>query len=374
MSPQTSTSPLECPPAGARCEGHGCRELAASVLESRNFCLEHFLAAAYAEIESRNDRLKTKTYNAAASEEFRAFLGVCSRQAKRLAELTSASDPKLQARLLDILLRAADLTARLRRGPRIEASLPVWLRREDPGRTWEEESCTTAVSRHGAGLECRHFIEAGGTLVVSRRDNGRTAKARVAYCRFDAHGRRQVGIEFLDREDFWELDANSAQVLSNAAFRRKSKDDTTGRRVTPAAGGSKMTRARQAPVECLDEAARWIQQEREFWHALEKKDIRALRRFCSDHFVWVSESGRHERRAVLDNTRDLHNCGAVPDNFQVAKLSDHFVLVTYRASRTCAGHKESVNEEWHTSLWHDAVTQAQIALHQVSQVPVVGRR
>jgi hypothetical protein len=53
-------------------------------------------------------------------------------------------------------------------------------------------------------LVCRHAVEAGGRVVLCRRDKGSRAQARVVYCRYDGDGRRQIGVELLDRDDFWE--------------------------------------------------------------------------------------------------------------------------------------------------------------------------
>ena len=32
----------------------------------------------------------------------------------------------------------------------------------------------------------------------------RRAQARVVYCKYDGDGRRQIGVELLDRDDFWD--------------------------------------------------------------------------------------------------------------------------------------------------------------------------
>jgi hypothetical protein len=88
--------------------------------------------------------------------------------------------------------------------PRLEASVPVWLRREDARHTWEEETWTSTVSRHGAGFVCRHSVEINGIVVLCRRDKGYRVQARVVYSRLDAEGRRQVGVELLGRDDFWD--------------------------------------------------------------------------------------------------------------------------------------------------------------------------
>jgi type II secretory pathway predicted ATPase ExeA len=91
------------------------------------------------------------------------------------------------------------------------ASVPVWLRSEHLGPIWEEETEARVLSLHGAGLRSRHFVLTGSTLVVTRRDNGRRANARVRYCRYDGDGKRELGIEFIDEGNFWDLDWNSSE-------------------------------------------------------------------------------------------------------------------------------------------------------------------
>jgi hypothetical protein len=140
----------------------------------------------------------------AATESFKKFLTSCATQVKDLVESEQTAQLPRKERLLDILLLISQLNQRLRRSPRTAASVPLWLRREDPEQTWEEETWTSSISRHGAGLICRHRVEPGRTLFLCRRDKGGRAEARVVYSRFDSGGDRQIGVEILDRDDFWD--------------------------------------------------------------------------------------------------------------------------------------------------------------------------
>jgi len=93
-----------------------------------------------------------------------------------------------------------------RRSARVPVAFRLWLRREQRGCTWEEETETQLVSRYGAGLECRHRIEPGAQLALTRRDTGQRATARVAYSRYNEHGCREIGLELVGCDNFWELD------------------------------------------------------------------------------------------------------------------------------------------------------------------------
>jgi hypothetical protein len=188
---------------GIFCSSEACGEAAVADFDARRLCMEHFLVVCFQELEARNERLKS---NAADPEtdSLKKFLSASVEQVQKLSECDQFTDAQTKSQLLEFLLRASQLSKRLRRSPRLSSTVPVWLRREDPSRTWEEETWTVTISRHGAGLVCRHPVEAGGTVVLCRRDKGSRVQARVVYCRYDGDGRRQIGVELLDRDDFWD--------------------------------------------------------------------------------------------------------------------------------------------------------------------------
>ena len=100
-----------------------------------------------------------------------------------------------------------------RRSPRRLASFPLWLRNEKPSSIWEEETETQMVSRYGACLRCRHLVQPEAIVVILRRDNGQRAQARVKYCRYNSDGFRELGIEFVGKDNFWDLNWNPAATV-----------------------------------------------------------------------------------------------------------------------------------------------------------------
>jgi hypothetical protein len=188
---------------GTFCSSEACSEPSVADFDARHLCMEHFLVVCFRELEARNERLKNQPADA-ETDSFKNFLNASVDQVRKLSEIDRFTDSQTKSQLLEFLLRASQLSKSLRRSPRRSASVPVWLRREDPSRTWEEETWTVTVSQHGAGLVCRHPVEAGGKVVLCRRDKGSRVQARVVYCRYDGDGRRQIGVELLDRDDFWD--------------------------------------------------------------------------------------------------------------------------------------------------------------------------
>jgi hypothetical protein len=180
-----------------------------STTDGKGSGIEQFVSHFTDEIASRYDRVKQEDFPEDTTAAFRDFLAGCGQEAKALAESDKATDSRQRERLLDLLLRIGDANQRLRRSARAKSAFPVWLRREDPGRTWEEETWTSTVSRYGAGFVCKHAVDVGGRVVLCRRDKGTRSEARVVYAQLDAEGRRQIGVEILDQEDFWGLNRNT---------------------------------------------------------------------------------------------------------------------------------------------------------------------
>ena len=195
----------------SQCSIEGCRHTVASEVESQPFCAVHFASAALHEMEARGACLKAQPVDSSSLSSLKKFLINCTEQAQMLCDAQSGAVQD-QSRLKEVLRRAATLGKNLRRSPRLEACVPVWLRREDPRHTWEEETWTSTVSLHGAGFVCRHSVEINGTVVLCRRDKGSRVEARVVYSRFDSEGRRHIGVELVGREDFWDLPKLAATV------------------------------------------------------------------------------------------------------------------------------------------------------------------
>ncbi len=214
MATRAEISPSD---AASHCETHRCSVApcegdVAAELESKPLCVEHFLTFSIAELESRSRKLRDESFESSETTAFRDLISSCAQQAHRLSEDERNADTRIKARLLDILLRASQLGQSLRRGPRVESAVSVYVRREESGRTWEEETWTSTLSLHGAGLVCRHLVEKGGMVILCRKDKGERARARVVYCHYDGQGRRQIGVEFLDRPDFWDFSKQSLRT------------------------------------------------------------------------------------------------------------------------------------------------------------------
>lgn len=188
-----------------QCSASGCEQPAVTSLESRPLCRDHFISTCYAEMEECTQRLQDQQSRYAESESVRQLLADCARGAADLAQTTERLENLQRAQLLDILLWAGELSRRLRRSARKPIRVHVRLRSEKLGRTWEEDTETQMLSRHGAMLECQHPVETGEILEVVRLDTGKQAQARVVWYRRKGSGRVEIGLAFPDSENFWDF-------------------------------------------------------------------------------------------------------------------------------------------------------------------------
>jgi hypothetical protein len=188
----------------SHCDVASCGEAAAAEVDARQYCTEHFFTISFQHMQERHGRLKSQSFDPAAVTPFKTLLSSWKQEAKRLSEDAAADTAAKKARVITCMNWVSQAEKSLRRSPRVATAVPVWLRREDPRRTWEEDTWTSMVSRHGAGFVCRHPVETGGRVFLLRKDKGSRAEARVVYCRMDAEGSRQIGVELIDRDDFWD--------------------------------------------------------------------------------------------------------------------------------------------------------------------------
>jgi len=188
------------------CKADNCGQASAVSLEGELFCLQHFLATCYTRIDQYDAMRKGPGLDAARTEIVRRFIHESSRIADELEHTAQGLDNLDRAKLLHIILSASELGRHLRRSPRKAAAIAVHLSSERLGATWEEDTETVLVSRHGALVRCKHPAKAGETLHLIRADTGKKATARVAWQRPMENDDVRIGVEFVTCDNFWGLD------------------------------------------------------------------------------------------------------------------------------------------------------------------------
>ncbi len=134
------------------CSVAGCERSADATFEMRSFCREHFISTCYAGLEACTESLRERPFRDTTTESIQQFVHECVSQTNKLAQASKDLDNLERARLLDIVFWSSELGRRLRKSPRKVAFLPIRLRSEKPGHSWEEETETQLLSRYGALL------------------------------------------------------------------------------------------------------------------------------------------------------------------------------------------------------------------------------
>ena len=188
------------------CTASGCSRAATASLEDRPLCPLHFIDSCETELEMYHRLVKENRLGDVSPELARRFVNECAQKADSVEQGARDLDYRDRERLVNLIVLAAELGRYLRRSPRKVASIAVQVRSEKSGQRWEERTQTQVISRYGAIVKCQHYLETGESIGVLRLDNGRTADARVAWYGRNQYGESRVGIEFLNCDNFWELD------------------------------------------------------------------------------------------------------------------------------------------------------------------------
>lgn len=191
----------------------GCERSPAAELEVRALCRGHFITTCYELFDEYSRWLEENRFRESNTELVRRFLCECTRQATELSRNPADLDNLERARLLDLVLRASELSRQLRRSPRKVTSIPVRLTSEKLGRSWEEETVTRVISRFGASLACTHPVEVGDHLVLARLSGDSTVRARVVWRQPRPANQFEIGLEFMHCENFWGEDWNSGEAF-----------------------------------------------------------------------------------------------------------------------------------------------------------------
>lgn len=188
--------------SGEFCEYRGCDRPATSALTNRRYCGEHFIATGRAELSRFFQMVQENRLAEIPRETVRRWIDECVREADALDRRESGLDDSLRGQLQDLILSAVELGRNLRRSPRVVANIHLRV----GGGEWREETDTKLISRFGALITVHHPVAVNEMLTIVRPDRGRAVHARVAWIHKTAPQTSDVGIEFLDAENFWELD------------------------------------------------------------------------------------------------------------------------------------------------------------------------
>ena len=188
------------------CTSFGCSEPGHTELGGTAFCVGHFLTVCQTRLENYQELQQNRSLSEIGAASVHRFVRECTREADRLEGLNGEIQYHHRERLLDIMLLATELGRRIRRSVRKAAHIPLQLSLEMPGHPWTVDAETLLVSQHGALVELPRSLPVHHPLRVVRLDTFSQAQAHVAWYQRKQNGHIELGIEFVDCENFWQID------------------------------------------------------------------------------------------------------------------------------------------------------------------------
>lgn len=185
-----------------------CQRGAEATLGDRHLCLEHFTFSCFQQLDECERCFDAPLTLSENPDTLQQLLADLAQQATDLSKRRHDLNNLERARLTYIQVVAGELGRRLRRSPRRITVVPLRIRCEEPGLLWEQETQTKNISPRGALIHCTEPVKVGDKLWIWRLDTGRQATAQVVWQRSTSGRDREVGIEFVDCENFWGLDWN----------------------------------------------------------------------------------------------------------------------------------------------------------------------
>lgn len=202
----------------ARCNHPHCRKPSIAILENSSLCQSHFVAICYARLDEINELLDQKKLGGRELQMIRSFVDACTSPAFLQALRARDVKNRDRAQHLDIVVSAAHILTRLRRGPRIDLCVPLRLLGDPLADPRIEDTFTRTVSKHGAMFSCGNPYTRGELMDIVRLDTGDTAIARVAWHRPIGPGQHSVAIEILNSANFWRQNWASVSPEQQASF------------------------------------------------------------------------------------------------------------------------------------------------------------
>jgi len=197
-------------PLTTKCGIENCAQTPIGVLEGRPFCGAHFILTCHAQLDTYYARFRESHWREVSLEDVSRFIQESMKEADRIR-----LDKVDRARLLTVILSAADLGRHLRRSPRTDLVIPVRLLSEEPEDQWQEDTETVTVSRCGALVRSQHSAELDQRLSVLRPYEGLQAQARVAWSPPKKETNPVLAVEFIDSDNFWGLDWGAIEREQN---------------------------------------------------------------------------------------------------------------------------------------------------------------
>ena len=204
-----------------RCSWVGCSAPENATIDSRPFCLGHFLEIADRRLQSIDKTFKGEAGAREVPADIQSVLSQMISQMSLLAASTKRLDAKVRERLISLSTQAANLYEVALRPPRFNRSVPCQIRISISSSETPEKCTTLNVSQRGASVEISQSYPLKQAVTLEREDTGKRARAEVVWIKRKSAQAFIAGLAILDQDDFWGLGP-----LHGSMIRKPAKSHT----------------------------------------------------------------------------------------------------------------------------------------------------
>jgi len=191
------------------CASPGCSIGGEATLDGRRLCRDHFYETAARILDEHRACMqridpvgenRTRILNFASELISETTILVASAKFLRQEQ---------RDKYLELSLSATELYKRVQRDPRIARNMPILISRETESAGSQELTNTVNVSKRGACIATNGIWKSGESISIQRPHSQMRALARVVWVKKSEPSQFLMGLEILDKEDFWKLKLSS---------------------------------------------------------------------------------------------------------------------------------------------------------------------
>ena len=191
------------------CGWAGCGNRAEGSLDGLRLCRSHFYDIATSRLKEHRTRLSKGDPVGPERTRILDFVSLLISETTLLVASAKFLGQEHRDMYLELTLSATELYKRVQRSPRIPRNMPILIYRETDSKDDRELTNTLDVSKEGACIATRRAWEKGEKIWIEKPTNQSRTLARVAWVKKSEPSDFLIGLEILDYEDFWALEAHS---------------------------------------------------------------------------------------------------------------------------------------------------------------------
>jgi hypothetical protein len=197
-----------------QCSWAGCANDAEATLDFSPLCHVHFYEMASKQLEEYRDRLSEGDPTAPHRSKTLKFVSELIGETTNFVARTKVLAQAERDKFIQLSLAAAKLYSRVQRHPRVACNMPILICRQTDSTQNQELTNTVNVSKRGACISTKRAWRTGEKIWLQRPRIPLRALAWVVWEKNTGPSQFLIGVEILDREDFWKSELAASEGRS----------------------------------------------------------------------------------------------------------------------------------------------------------------